>query len=344
MPLTQVDQGLLNSTAQYTGFKNRLINGAMMIDQRNAGAAITVQGFAVDRFVTMNQCDGVVSSQQVSDGPTGFDKSLKVTVTTADTNLGTIQYMEVRQNIEGYNMSDFAWGSSGASSVTLSFWVKSSLTGTFGGSLMNGNVNRAYPFSYVINSANTWEYKTVTVAGETTGTWDKTNGLGMYVILNLGAGTDWQGTGGAWVSARKQTVTGAVSLIGTLNATWQITGVQLEKGSTATSFDYRPYGTELALCQRYYEIVGETPGSLLFQSYAAVSAESARHNVFYKQNKRALPTVSVNGTLTYSNASGFSLAAAGIDCSRFSFTITSAGQSYTYFSNAGANIAFSAEL
>ena len=236
----------------FVGMKNRIINGAMVIDQRNAGAAITVQGFGVDRFVTMNQCDGVVSSQQVSDGPTGFDKSLKVTVTTADASLGTIQYVEVRQLIEGFNVADFGWGASGASTVTLSFWVKSSLTGTFGGSLINTYVNRSYPFGYTISSANTWEYKTVTVPGDTTGTWLKDNNTGMYVILNLGCGTNYQGTAGSWAASRAQTVTGAVSLIGTLNATWQVTGVQLEKGSTATSFDYRPYGTELALCQRYY--------------------------------------------------------------------------------------------
>ena len=250
------DASSQNTAATGFGFKNRIINGAMMIDQRNAGASVTVTTaggfFAADRFVTWNQSDGGVTAQQISDAPNGFNNSLRVTITSNDTNLSTTQYVETRQLIEGFNVADLGWGTANAQPVTLSFWVKSSLTGTFGGSFMNSSVNRAYPFSYIISSANTWEYKTISLVGDTTGTWEKTNGNGMFVILNLGAGTDFQGTANAWVGSRKHTVSGAVSLIGTNGATWQVTGVQLEKGSTATSFDYRPYGTELNLCQRYY--------------------------------------------------------------------------------------------
>jgi hypothetical protein len=257
MPLTTVDQGLLSTNAQYTGFKNRLINGDMTIDQRNNGAAVTVTTasgfFAADRFANWNQSDGGVTAQRISDAPSGFNNSLRITITSTDTSLAPTQYVETRQLIEGFNVADLGWGTANAQTVTLSFWVKSSLTGTFGGSFMNSDVNRAYPYSYTISSANTWEYKTVTVPGDTTGTWEKTNGNGMFVILNLGAGTDFQGTANAWVAARRHTVSGAVSLIGTNGATWQVTGVQLEKGSTATSFDYLPYGTEMQLCQRYFQ-------------------------------------------------------------------------------------------
>jgi hypothetical protein len=235
------------------GFKNRIINGAMVIDQRNAGTAVTADGsFVVDRFVAVNSTDGTFSGQQVSDAPSGFINSLKWTTTAADTSLSAGQYTSVRQFIEGLNLTDLAWGTASAATVTLSFWVKSSLTGTFSGALANSAYNRSYPFNYTISSANTWEQKTITIAGDTSGTWLTTNGIGIRLYMSLGAGSNFTGTASAWNAAGyTASTTGATSVIGTLNATWQITGVQLEKGSTATSFDYRPYGTELALCQRY---------------------------------------------------------------------------------------------
>jgi hypothetical protein len=129
--------------------------------------------------------------------------------------------------------------------------VRSSLTGTFGASLIGASYARSYPFNYTISAANTWEQKTVTIAGDTSGTWLTTNGVGLVVLFNLGSGSNYLGTANAWAAGELYAPTGSTSVIGTLNATWQVTGVQLEKGSTATSFDYRPYGTELALCQRY---------------------------------------------------------------------------------------------
>ena len=160
----------------------------------------------------------------------------------------------MRQPIEGFNTADLGFGASGASTVTISFWVRSSLTGTFGGSLANAIANRSYPFSYTISSANTWEQKSVTIAGDTSGTWvGATNGTGMVVYFGLGVGSTYSGTADAWAGANYLSATGATSVVGTNGATFYITGVQLEKGSTATSFDYRPYGTELALCQRYFE-------------------------------------------------------------------------------------------
>jgi len=156
------------------------------------------------------------------------------------------------QYVEGYNVADLGWGTANASSVTLSFRVYSSLTGTFGGSITNSGQDRSYPFSYTISSANTWTTISVTIAGDTSGTWLKTNGNGLSVFFGLGVGSTYSGTAGAWAGAAYFSATGATSVVGTNGATFYITGVQLEKGSTATSFDYRPYGTELALCQRYY--------------------------------------------------------------------------------------------
>jgi hypothetical protein len=244
-------------TAEYiapvTSFKNRIINGAMQIDQRNAGAAVTTSGaFPVDRWSTGNSSDGAFSAQQDSSAPAGFVNSVKFTITTADTSLTGTQQLVCIHRIEGTNVSDLAWGTANAQTVTLSFWVRSSLTGTFGGSLRNSASNRSYPFIYTISVADTWEQKAITIAGDTSGTWLTTTGVGINVFFGLGVGPSSSGTAGAWNSNNNVSATGAVSVIGTLSATWQVTGVQLEKGSNATSFDYRPYGQELSLCQRYY--------------------------------------------------------------------------------------------
>ena len=234
-------------------FRNRIINGDMRIDQRNAGAAVTVSGsYSVDRFPIVNSTDGAFSAQQDSSAPAGFVTSLKYTTTTADASLSASQYSFIDQWIEGTNVADLAWGTANAKTVTLSFWVRSSLTGTFGGALRNSDNNRSYPFTYTVSVADTWEYKTVTIPGDTSGTWLTTTGRGMACNFGLGVGTDFSNTAGAWAGANYLSATGAVSVIGTLNATWYVTGVQLEVGSVATPFERRPYTTELQLCQRYY--------------------------------------------------------------------------------------------
>jgi hypothetical protein len=234
------------------GFRNRIINGDMRIAQRGTGAFTTTGDYPVDRFNVGNNTDGAFSAQQDSSAPAGFTNSVKITATTADASLGTTQNLSFRQPIEGTNVADLSWGTANAKTVTLSFWVRSSLTGTFGGSLRNSASNRSYPFTYSISAADTWEYKTVTIPGDTTGTWLTTTGIGIYVFFGLGAGSDRSGTAGAWAGAQYVSATGAVSVIGTLNATWFVTGVQLEVGSVATPFERRPYGTELMLCQRYF--------------------------------------------------------------------------------------------
>jgi len=239
-----------------SSFKNRIINGAMVIDQRNSGASVTptANTYTLDRWRAIMGVKSKYSVQQDAGAvtpPTGFTDYLGVTSLSAY-SVGASETFAIRHFIEGYNIADLGWGTADAKTVTLSFWVRSSLTGTFGGSLANNGNNRSYPFTYTISSANTWEQKSITIAGDTSGTWLTTNGIGISLSFGLGVGSTISGTAGAWAASNFQSATGAVSVVGTNGATFYITGVQLEVGSTATSFDYRPYGTELALCQRYY--------------------------------------------------------------------------------------------
>jgi len=253
--VAQVNGSDVWSASSTFGFKNRIINGAMMIDQRNAGASVANDAadlkFAVDRTNIYGTVSSKFTGQQSSTAPAGFVNSLLCTSSSAY-SVGAAESFWVQQRIEGLNVADLGWGTASAATVTLSFWVRSSLTGTFGGSFQNSASNRSYPFTYTISAANTWEQKTITVAGDTSGTWLTTNGVGIKVTWGLGAGSTVSGTAGAWAGANYTSATGATSVVGTNGATFYITGVQLERGSTATSFDYRPYGTELALCQRYY--------------------------------------------------------------------------------------------
>jgi hypothetical protein len=253
--LTFSDNSTQNTAATGFGFKNRIINGAMVIDQRNAGASVgTGSGndvYTLDRWQAVYGGNNKYTIQRSTTTAAGFINSLLVTSSAATaTSAGDIYH--IGQTIEGFNVSDLGWGAAGAATVTLSFWVRSSLTGTFGGALQNSANNRSYPFTFSISAANTFEYKTVTIAGDTSGTWLTDNGSGIKVRFNLGSGSTYSGTAGAWASSDFRNATGATSVLATNGATFYITGVQLEKGSTATSFDYRPYGTELALCQRYY--------------------------------------------------------------------------------------------
>jgi len=316
---------LTNCTGvQYTGFKNRLINGAMVIDQRNAGASVTlVSGgiYTVDRWQGYEDTDGVMTAQQNSSAPTGFINSLKLTTTTADSSLASTQFALIQQAIEGLNVTDLAWGTASAATVTLSFWVRSSLTGTFGGSLRSNASSRSYPFTFTISVADTWEQKTVTIAGDTSGTWLTTNGIGIQVCFGLGVGSTYSGTAGAWAAAQYFSATGATSVIGTLNATFYVTGVQLEKGSTATSFDYRPYGTELALCQRYYYVMA----GFNIEGYAnAASVRAVNIPVNFPVTMRATPTRTVITAGSYTNVRGSSSTYAGLGINGLSATFASA--------------------
>ena len=278
------------------GFRNRLINSDMRIDQRNAGAAVTLSSsgvFPVDRFQCDEDTDGVMTGQQSTTAPTGFINSLLITTTTADASLGATQYAAVLQKIEGTNVSDLGWGTANAKTVTLSFWVRSSLTGTFGGALANSAWNRSYPFTYSISAANTWEQKSITIAGDTSGTWLTTTGIGLRLIFGLGVGSTYSGTANAWAGSTLFSATGAVSVIGTLNATWYITGAQLEVGSVATPFERRDYGRELIMCQRYFNRVFLLNNGLI----GFADTTTAAITMYYAPTTmRGTPTLSTTGT------------------------------------------------
>jgi hypothetical protein len=236
--------------------RNRIINGAMVIDQRNAGASITPGSntYTVDRFVVAMTQSSKFSVEQTITGvaaPTGFTDYLGITSTSAFPVASGDTFL-LQQGIEGVNTADLNWGTANAATVTLSFWVRSSLTGTFGGVLNNGLFDRSYLFSYTISAANTWEYKTITIPGDTTGTWLTNNSIGIAVRFGLGSGSTYTGTAGAWGAGNLVQPTGTTSVVGTNGATFYITGVQLERGTQATSFEYRQYQQELALCQRYF--------------------------------------------------------------------------------------------
>ena len=243
---------VFNASSNF-GFKNRIINGAMVISQRGTSFSAPANGdYTLDRWQYIaSQSSKVAITQDTTVYPVGFTSSLKVTSSSAY-SVGASEKFTIRQCIEGLNTTDLAWGTANAKTVTLSAWVYSSLTGTFGGSLYNYDTNYFYPFSYSIPTANTWTQISVTIAGPTSGTWLTTNTGSIEVSFSLGSGATVSGTAGTWGSTVYFSATGATSVVGTNGATFYITGVQLEKGSTATSFDYRPYGTELSLCQRYY--------------------------------------------------------------------------------------------
>jgi hypothetical protein len=287
--------GEFNSDSSF-GFKNRIINGAMIIDQRNAGASVTPTNgqYLVDRWYAGLTQSSKFSAQQDSGAvtpPVGFIDYLGCT-SLSSYSVSSGDAFFVQQCIEGLNVSDLGWGTANAKSVTISFWVRSSLTGTFGGSVMNSAVNRAYPFSFTINSANTWENKSITISGDTTGTWLTTNGIGLRLTFSLGMGSTLSNTAGAWAAGNFLSATGATSVVGTNGATFYITGVQLETGSTATSFEYRQYGTELALCQRYYEKSTALTGFAGARGLIAW-ATTAAQGFYFVVTKRATPTVTV---------------------------------------------------
>lgn len=287
------------------GMRNRIINGAMRIDQRNSGAAVTPTNaqYTVDRWAAALTQSAKYNVQQDSSANTvaGFTSSLKVTSLSAYSVTSSDLFM-VYQPIEGNNIADLRWGTANARPVTISFWVRSSLTGTFGGGLRNSAADRSYPFSYTISSADTWEQKIITVAGDTSGTWLTTNGVGVYVQFGLGVGSTYSGTAGSWSGSNFISSTGATSVVGTNGATWYVTGVQLEVGSSATSFETRSIGTELQLCQRYYEksfplttapAVNISVDPINMGAIAYASSAARTPMIFYKVTKRAVPTVTL---------------------------------------------------
>ena len=281
--------------------RNRIINGAMVIDQRNAGASVNnaVAGvYTLDRWRMFGDQASKFSVQQDAGAvtpPVGFTDYLGVTSLSAYT-VGAGELFNIAQRIEGFNIADLGWGTANAKTVTLSFWVRSSLTGTFGGALRNSAGNRSYPFTYTINAANTWEYETITIAGDTSGTWLTTNGIGILLNFSLGTGSTFSGTAGAWSGSDFFSATGATSVVGTNGATFYITGVQLEVGTQATSFEYRQYQQELALCQRYYYHWSPSGSICYGPTMHNITAVDTYGVFFLPVSMRTTPTMTTTGT------------------------------------------------
>ena len=306
------------SSVNTFGFKNRIINGGMTIDQRNAGAsvtpAVTTVVYTLDRWNAYQNVASKFSVQQNAGSvtpPVGFTNYLGATSLSAYTVTGTNEF-DIAQYIEGYNVADLAWGTANAKTVTLSAWVYSSLTGTFGGSVGNSNSTRTYPFTYSIPVANTWTQISVTIAGDTTGTWNTTTGVGINLNFSLGAGATRSGTAGTWAATNYTSATGATSVVGTNGATFYITGVQLEVGSQATSFDFRDYGRELILCQRYFTC-SFNPGTAVANNVAAQENTNATaynsgntyvNSIYFKVLMRTAPTITYYQPLGDSAVSG----------------------------------------
>lgn len=281
--------------------RNRIINGAMVIDQRNGGSSVafTSAAYKLDRWVGAIGTAAGTTIQRSTTSPTGFSNSGLITVGTgASPVAGAVN--RIYQVIEGYNISDFAWGTASASTVTLSFWVRSSVTGTFSGALYGASTIQSYPFTYTISAANTFEQKTITIVGPTTGTWDSTNGTGVYVNFDLGSGSSFKSTAGSWTTGTYIGVTGSTNLCETSSATFYLTGVQLEIGDTSTPFEHRSIADQLQACQRYYT---KNSSGAAYQAFIPSGLTERQFYTFFPVSMRTNPSV----TTTFSTGSATNL-------------------------------------
>jgi hypothetical protein len=343
--------------------RNRIINGAMVIAQRGTSSFSANGDYPVDRFqLFLTQASKLTGQQNAGSvtPPIGFTNYLGITSSSAYSVVSG-DILAIRHGIEGFNIADLGWGTANAKTVTLSFWVRSSLTGTFGGSLGNGSSDRSYPFSYTISAANTWEQKTITIAGDTTGTWATNNTGGIYLNIALGVGSTYLGTAGAWAASNLFGATGETNVVGTNGATFYITGVQLEVGTQATSFEYRQYTTELQLCQRYYYLhsswAAAGNSSAMISLISLYTASDARGIVTFPATMRTSPSlVQTSGSGYYTvynngNSSTFN-SFAGITTSTPQLTqllattsgLTTSGAGWVLCAASGSSVAFSAEL
>ena len=351
------------STPQTFGFKNRIINGAMMVDQRNAGSSVTINGigiFSLDRWKNRANGSGTYTAQQSTTAPAGFSYSQKYTVATTASSISAGDNYWFIQEIEGYNVADLNWGTANAKPITVSFWVQSSVTGTYSISVSNGtNYNRGYVSTYNITSANTWQYVTITIPGDTTGTWTTSNAGGLTLIFNLGAGSNYQTTANTWAGAFYQATSSTVQWISNSSATFYITGVQVEVGKLATPFDMRDYGNELRMCQRYYFQQGGSAYNR-FGGGIAIGRSStiAMSPAFFPVPMRVFPTITgvnlgsttLQGTAVSSIATDASETSANyiIGPARVVLTLSglTTGTSYEWESNNNntTRLTFSAEI
>ena len=343
------------------GFKNRIINGAMVVNQRGGTVTSSSSGtYGVDRFTNFANGGGVFTAVQSSTVPTGqgFVNSNLLTVTTADSSIASSDFYSYAQAIEGYNIADLQWGTASAKTVTLSFWVNSSVTGLFAVALINSDGSRCYPATYTITTANTWQQITCTVAGDTGGTWGTTTGQGIVVRYDLGSGSVNNGTANTWNTAGSYAgcrTSSTVNWIATNGATFYITGVQLEVGSTATSFDYRPYTTELQLCQRYFwrSTQNGTNAGLGF-AIGTGAATFSRAQIALPVQMRAVPTAVFSSVSVFNSATGVvnitlvdsysTINLISVDGTASGTTSPSGGSLLVYLDGASAFASASAEL
>lgn len=344
-------------------FKNRIINGDMRFDVRNSGASVTPTSgqYSLDRWsCALSQASKFTIQQNAGSvtPPAGFINYLGVTSSSAY-SVGSGDFFSLLQPIEGLNIADLGWGTANAKTVTLSFWVYSSLTGTFGGSLANGGATYSYPFTYSISSANTWTQISVTVAGPTGGTWLTTNGIGIRVYFGLGVGSTYSGTAGSWSSNFYESATGAVSVVGTNGATFYVTGTQLEVGSFATGFEYVDYTTQQNICNRYYWRVTPGASTLYYPSvYSPYAGNSMFGTVLIPTPMRTAPTFTysalsdwntTSATVNGGNHTSWTMNGSGIQQANLTIISTNSGYStqtvvFPYPNNSTAWFAFSAEL
>jgi hypothetical protein len=349
------DNDLRNETF---AFKNRLINGDMVIDQRGSASTPVSNGdstntYFVDRWHMFGVVAARMNARQSTVAPSGFTNSALITSLAATTPGSTAAY-GIRQIIEGFNAADLGWGTANAQTVTVSFWVRSSIAGTYSFSPFNGNEGgwRAYVATYTINSADTWEYKTVTIPGDTGGTWNKTNGPGIQCWWDLGSGTSFNTTAGAWNGNLLVRTAGSVNWIGTSGATFYITGVQFEKGTTATNFDVLPFGTELQLCQRYFQLTETISG-------VATASTVFSGTPSYPVQMRTSPTIGLTAVATITDlyiadftqssiniaiSAGTRVTNKSANINLGSYTGLTQGRFMMMIPNTGASITLSAEL
>ena len=356
------DGSLQAAAASPYGLKNKIINGDMVIDQRNSGASVTpaADQYVLDRWNFFVSQSSKLTAQQNAGAvtpPTGFTNYFGLTSSSSYAVL-TGDYFGTRQYIEGFNVADLDFGKATAKTITVSFWARSSLTGSFGGALTNGAGTRSYPFSYTISTANNWTQISVTIAGDTSGTWLTTNGKGMELRFSMGAGTTFSGTANTWASADYVQPTGSVSVVGTSGATLYITGVQLERNTTATPFEWLPYTTELALCQRYFvELYGKTNAYQPLGFGNTYTTTAGSYCIYLPVPMRTVPSLTTNGAIYFQNLGNINISSFAGPYSQFAtivegdFTMSSAvtidRTSFMRFNNVNTSTAkfnYSAEL
>jgi hypothetical protein len=321
------DSSLQGAAASPYVLKNRIINGDMRIDQRNAGASKTIATtatYVLDRWNNYVSQASKYSVQQNAGSvtpPAGYNYYLGAT-SLSSYSVTSGDFFLVSQSIEGYNVADLAWGTANAKTITLSFWVRSSLTGTFSVSIQNSGQSKSYPATYTISSANTWEQKTITIPGPTDGSWDTTNGNGLWLFFGLGGTGTYTGPAGAWASANYTQASGCVSVVGTNGATWYVTGVQLEQNTSATPFERRLYNQELANCERYYQVIDYNGAPV--NTYAGSNAGYTSSSI---SQMRAAPTTVFDTALA---AAGSMYASFGVFACTYTINQPSTPQSVSW--------------